>query len=210
MRAIPYPFLCLMLTGCNTEAAEANPADDGNVVFSLVSDTLETSMPGEYSSGGGDRGKPLLVVAHGGRGPAFRAHQTGGGAGAVVLAEGVSDEPALQVAANGRTRTATFAGGPVAIALDGTLVFESIAKSRALDRIVVERPVSIVVVEHAPGTQRNEVLLPTPLEGQVLWVVNDDDDPVRIGETIVPSGDARPLLYIGGRFRTCTAQGSTP
>lgn len=191
----------LLASGCSTEAAKRNPADDGNVVFSLVGSTLETSMPGEYSSAGGSREKPLFVVAFEGAAAGLRVHQMGGGAGAVVAAESASDEPALSVSARARRRAATFSGGSVAIGGDGTLVLESIAKVPAAERITVERPAAVVVVEARAGAQRNELILPSPVEGQLLWVVNDDDDPVRLGDTLVGPGGAQALLRLGGRFR---------
>ncbi len=199
--------LVLLTTACSTEAADLNPANDGYVVYSRVGGSFENSRPGEYSSASGTRDKPLLVVALDGRSAGLRVHQTGGGVGAVVAAEGKSDEPALRVSASGRRHAATFSGGSVAVAQDGTLVFESVAKVRAADRIAVERPAAVVVVEAAAGAQRNDVVVPAPAEGQLLWIVNDDDDPARVGEAVVAPGEARTLLYVGGRFR---AAATTP
>ena len=81
MHRVLLPVLFVPLA-CSTAAEEMTPENQGNIVYSLHGDDFETSRPGEYSSGSGDPRRPLLVLAHAGRGPALRSHQSGTGSAA--------------------------------------------------------------------------------------------------------------------------------
>jgi hypothetical protein len=199
MRLLP---LLLIAAACSTTAEDLDPADEGNLVYSLHGDSFEMSGPGEYSSASGEPGQPLLVLAHAGGGAALRSHQSGSGSAAVLVADGTRGETAaLDVTSRGTGPAARFAGGRVAIGARGTVVLESIARAPAADRIAPTDPASVVVIVATEGVQQNAVAVPQPVEGQLLWVVNEDDDPARVDGVTIPAGESRQLVHVGGRFR---------
>jgi hypothetical protein len=192
----------LVLVGCSTTAEDNSPADRGNIVFSLYGETFESSRPGEYTSGGGDSSIPLLVLAHGGDAPGLRSHQSGTGPAAQLVADSnAEDVPALDVQSGGPGPNARFTGGRVAIGPGSTLVLESVARVSASARIAPEGAVSALLIEASEGTQANVIEIARPVEGQLLFVTNDDDDPATLGNVRIAPGETRQLLYLGGRFR---------
>ena len=204
MRALLPTAVCLLAAcNCETTAEQTNRADRGVVVYSLQGNSFETSRPGEYSSGGGDDRLPVLVLANAGTGASLRAHQSGTGTAIQAVADrNAEDKPALDVSSSGPGPTARFTGGRIALGPGSTVVVESITRLPAADRLVVDAPASVIVVEPRPGAQRNTLILPEPTEGQLLWVLNDDDDAVSVGNESIPPGDLRQLLFLTGRFRS--------
>ncbi len=143
-----------------------------------------------------------LFLQHAGRADAVVATQTGAAGSAAVL--GVSDphnaSPALSV--RGTQAAARFGGGRVEIAGDGgVLALASTAAADAADTVAVPAGVSIFVVRRVMGTQKNELKLPTGAEGQLLFVADDDDDPMTAGEARIPGGALRMMVFAAGKWR---------
>ena len=204
-------FVLVSLCCCTTAAEKADPANRGNIVFSLTKDSLETSRPGEYSSGDGDANAALLVLAHAGNGSALRAAQSGSGSAAhLVAAHATETEPALRVESAGEGPAARFTGGRVVVGDGGTLVMASVVRVQADEVLTVPKAASVVLVAKTEGRQANKATLPAPVEGQLLIVANDDDDPVAIGDERVAAGETRELLFVGGRFRVLGGAAASP
>jgi hypothetical protein len=200
--------LAPLLASCSTSAEDRDPEDRGNIVLSLVGESLESSQPGEYSSGTGSSDDPLLVVARDGRAAALRAHQSGTGPAALLVADGTTDESAaLEVRSRGPGPSARVTGGDMVIGESGTLTLASIARLPADDRVAPTAASAVIVIERRAGAQRNAIAPPDGREGAMLWVVNDDDDPAWLDETTIPAGSAQVFLLVGGRHR---AAGGAP
>lgn len=192
--------LCLVsLVGCEGAGGEGEP---GNIVFALTAGELETSRPGEWTSGSGTMNEALLALVHRGNGQALRIHQEGGGVGVEVVAERTdATHPAVLVVGKGAGPAVRITDGALELGAKSMPVHGAPTHVSAGETITLEAPTSLLVIDAMSGAQRNEVTLPALPDGAVLVVANDDDDVVRVGTLEIASGEAASVLMLGGRPR---------
>lgn len=192
-------FWLITIVGCGSAGGEGEP---GNIVFALTDGELETSRPGEWTSGSGTMNEALLALVHRGSGQALRIHQEGGGVGVEVVAERTdATHPAVLVVGKGAGPAVRITDGALELGAKSMPVHAAPTHMSASEAITLDVPTSLLVIDAMSGAQRNEVALPALPDGAVLIVANDDDDAVHVGTLEVAPGEAASVIVLSGRPR---------
>ena len=98
---------------------------------------------------------------------------------------------------------ARFSGGRVEIADGSVLALASRASLPAAASLTVPQGVSLVVVQAADGKQDNALSMAPGVEGQILLVLDLDDDPLHLSDADdkpIGPGILKQLVYVAGKW----------